>query len=170
MKKIILHQNWKKMCRGKFLLIFIIMLIKLDISIDYTHIQHSNEHSKLNSFFQGHCAIVEDSLQAKAALNSIYQSPDLSVADHLMYAYRYTDQSGTVHSGFSDDHEIKGCRILHTLLEEQDKLHHLLCVTRLKKGFNIGPVRFDLIKTAAQEVLSMPQKPETPQEFYHRLV
>ena len=49
------------------------LLINNIISIDYTHIQHNNEHSKLNSFFQGHCAIVEDNLQAKAALNSIYQ-------------------------------------------------------------------------------------------------
>lgn len=86
-----------------------------------------------------------------------------------MYAYRIKNESGQIQSGFSDDLEIKAGKIILNILEEQDKTNHFLCVTRLKKGSNIGPIRFDLIKQAATEVLSMAEKPETPDDFYLRL-
>ena len=140
-----------------------------NVSIDYSHIQHGSEHSKFKRFFQGHCALVEDRLQAAAAHNSILQNPDLSLSDHQIYAYRIKDESGNIHTGYSDDHEIKAGKILLSILEEQEKSQHFLCVTRLKRGSNIGPVRFELIKQAAQDVLSLPDKPESFEEFYHRL-
>ena len=139
------------------------------LSIHYDYIQHSQEHTKEESYFQGHCAITKDIPQATAAKNCILQNPDLSVCDHLIYAYRIRDQQGTVHSGFSDDREINGGKILLELLKEQKKTEHFLCITRLKKGFNIGKSRFELIKKAASEVLDLPEKPEEVEEFYLRL-
>lgn len=139
------------------------------LSIDYAHIQHGSESSKKHSHFQGHCAHVRDISQATAAMNSLLQSPDLSKSEHLIYAYRIKDESDVIHSGYSDDHEIKASKILHGLLEEMDKTQHFLCVTRIKNGPNIGPDRFDLIKKAANDVLSLPIKPEEPDQFYLRL-
>ena len=139
------------------------------MSIHYDYIQHGSELSESDSFFQGHSAVVNDIPQAIAAKNSIFQNPDLSTCDHMIYAYRIKDEEDKIHSGFSDDHETKGGKILFDLLEEKDKQEHFLCVTRLKKGYNIGPVRFELIKKAAIQVLDMPGKPEVPDEFYLRL-
>ena len=139
------------------------------LSIHYDYIQHGTEHIKSESYFQGHSAVTKDIPQAIAAKNCIFQNPDLSASDHIIYAYRIKDDEGTIHSGFSDDREIQGAKILFNLLEQNNKTEHFLCVTRQKKGHNIGPVRFDFIKKAATEVLSMPDKPETPDEFYLRL-
>ena len=138
------------------------------LSIHYDYIQHGSEFSESDSFFQGHSAVVNDIPQAIAAKNSIFQNPDLSTCDHMIYAYRIKDEENKIHSGFSDDHETKGGKILFDLLEEKDKNEHFLCVTRLKKGYNIGPVRFELIKKAAIQVLDMPSKPEIPDDFYLR--
>ena len=139
------------------------------LSIHYDYIQHSQEHIKAKSYFQAHCAISKDIPQAAAAKNCILQNPDLSVCDHLIYAYRIRDEQGTVHTGFSDDKETNGGKILLELLEERKKTEHFLCITRLKKGFNIGKTRFELIKKAATEVLDLPEKPEEVEEFYLRL-
>ena len=139
------------------------------MSIHYDYIQHGTELSESDSFFQGHSAVANDIPQAIAAKNSIFQNPDLSTCDHMIYAYRIKDGEGKIQSGYSDDHETKGGKILFDLLVEKDKKEHFLCVTRLKKGNNIGPVRFELIKKAATQVLDMPNKPEVPDKFYLRL-
>ena len=139
------------------------------LSIDYNHIQHGPEATKKDSHFQGHTAQVRDTTEAAAAINSILQNPDLSRCNHLIYAYRIKDESGNIHSGFSDDHETKAGKILLDILDQLDKTQVLLCVTTLKNGANIGPICFDLIKEAAGEVLLLPIKPEEPDEFYLRL-
>lgn len=138
-------------------------------SIDYTHIQHGTEDSKDVSYFQGHCALVQNTLQAIAAKNAIMQNPYLSNCDHLIYAYRLKDNLDDIEYGYSDDRETKAGKLLYDILLEQDKTNVFLCVTRLKNGDNIGQDRFNLIKSTAIDVLSLPLKPEVPDQFYLRL-
>ena len=81
------------------------------LSIHYDYIQHSQEHIKSKSYFQAHCAISKDIPQATSAKNCILQNPELSVSDHLIYAYRIRDEQETVHTVFSDDKETNGGKI-----------------------------------------------------------
>lgn len=138
-------------------------------SIDYSHIQHGTQDSKDDSHFQGHCALVENIQQATAAKNAIMQSPNLSSCDHLMYAYRIKDSLDDIEYGYSDDRETKSGKILYDILSQQEKTNVFLCVTRLKNGNNIGQDRFNLIRSTATEALSLPLKPEVPDQFYLRL-
>lgn len=124
------------------------------LSINYEKLSHSEEIVEKNSKFQAHCLNIKTIGHATAAKNAIYQNPDLVNATHMMYAYKKGTVEGLIFSGFSDDNEIQGGSKLMELIETKKLTDIFICVTRIKNGPNIGPVRFTHIETCAKELLA----------------
>lgn len=78
-----------------------------------------------------------------------------------MYAYRIGDSRDSMETGFSDDDEVGGASILMELLEKHKLSNVFICVTRIKSGFNIGPIRFKCIEKCAKELLLKVEPEET---------
>lgn len=122
-------------------------------SINYQKLLHSQEITEKGSIFQGHSLTVQTKNQAAAARNAIYQDASLCRATHIIYAYRIGVNGENVESGFFDDEEVGAGKELMNLLETKNITNRFLCVTRIKNGSNIGPVRFTHIKTCATAML-----------------
>ena len=132
------------------------------LSISFDKIAHSAEITEKRSVFQAHALPVQSLSQAIAAKNSIFQSPNLAQATHIMYAYNVNADGETEESGYSDDDEVGAGTILMDLLKSHKKTNMFICVTRIKKGSNIGEVRFTHIKTCAKELLQSEDIPAEP--------
>ena len=104
------------------------------------------------STFQAHSLHILSVNQATAAKNSIYQNPALSVASHIMYAYKIGKTGDAGESGFSDDGKIEGGKKLMQILNSDNITDTFICVTRIKKGGNIGPNRFKHIEKCARDL------------------
>lgn len=123
------------------------------LSIHYSKLSHTEEHTHKNSTFQGHSLNVHTTNQAIAAKNAILQNPELSTATHIMYAYKFGIDGEATESGYSDDKEIGAGEILMDKIEQSNLTNVFICVTRLKKGSNIGPSRFTYIKRCADNLI-----------------
>ena len=130
------------------------------ISINFDKLEHSKEITEKRSTFQAHSLKVQTLQQASAAKNAIYQNPELATATHIIYAYRIGDSRENMETGFSDDDEVGGGSILMELLEKNKLSNVFICVTRMKRGFNIGPIRFTCIEKCAKEILLKEQSEE----------
>ena len=121
-----------------------------NLVLPYHQMFHSESISQNKSYFQGHIVKVRNLDEATAARNSIFQN--YKNEHHITYAY--TVNAGIDGKkplqGHSDDREISGTKKLNELIVENELLNIFLCVTRVKNGSNIGPVRFDLIDEAAK--------------------
>ena len=131
------------------------------ISINFDKLKHSEKIVEKRSTFQAHSLKVQTLDQAAAARNAIYQNPQLAMATHIMYAYRIGDTRDSMETGFSDDDEVGGGSILMELLEKHKLSNVFICVTRIKKGFNIGSIRFKCIEKCAKELLLKAEPEET---------
>ena len=123
------------------------------LSINFEKLEHSAEIEEKESTFQAHLLPVQSKDEASAALNSIFQHPELSSATHIMYGYKLGKTGINVESGFSDDDEIGGGSLVMSLIEASNCTNVIVCVTRKKKGPNIGQARFTHIKTCTDELL-----------------
>ena len=132
------------------------------LSISFDKLVHSEEVTEKKSVFQAHALPVETISQAIAAKNSIFQSPNLSQATHIIYAYKIGTDGDTVESGYCDDDEVGAGTLLMELLKTQKKTNMFVCVTRMKKGANIGEVRFTHIKNCAKKALESEDLAEEP--------
>ena len=103
------------------------------LSINYEKLVHSQEIEEKESTFQAHLLPVQSKDEAAAALNSIYQHPELSSATHIMYAYKLGNSGNNVESGFSDDDEIGGGSLIMRLIEKEKCTNVIVCVTRKKR-------------------------------------
>ena len=136
------------------------------LSINFEKLLHSDEITEKGSTFQAHSLHILSLNQATAAKNSIYQNPTLSVANHIMYAYKFGNPGDAVESGFNDDSEIEGGKKLMLILESNNITNTFICVTRIKKGGNIGPNRFKHIEKCAKDLLKKAPSDE-PTLFNH---
>lgn len=136
------------------------------LSINFDKLSHSDEITEKASTFQAHSLHILTKNQATAAINSIYQNPTLSVANHIMYAYKIGKPGDAVESGFNDDSEIEGGKKLMQILDSTNTTNTFLCVTRIKKGGNIGPNRFKHIEKCAKDLLKKAPSDE-PTLFNH---
>ena len=132
------------------------------LSIRYDKLEHSETYTHKDSTFQAHALQVKSKEHVAAAINSIYQNPLLATADHIMYAYKFGVAGESVESGFSDDKEIQGGHTLMDILNKKKITNIVICVTRLKKGSNIGKMRFELIQKCVNELLSKNEEKEDP--------
>ena len=71
-----------------------------------------------------------------------------------MYAYRVFEDNKII-SGFSDDREWCGGKVLDKLLEEKNINNAFLAVSRLHRGPNLGQDRFKHIESVARDALSV---------------
>ena len=130
------------------------------LSIKFNKLAHSDEVTEKKSTFQAHALHVETITQAIAAKNSIYQNSELAQATHIIYAYKISIDEETTESGYCDDDEVGGGKILMDLLKNKSNM--FICVTRKKKGPNIGEARFTHIKTCATNLLQREDIPNEP--------
>ena len=68
---------------------------------------HSDTFEHEQSTFQAHAIHVYSTTEAGLALDAIHQKPDIGAVDHMMYVYRFIDESGEIREGYSDDGEGK---------------------------------------------------------------
>ena len=115
----------------------------------------ANKLAHTNSTFQGHSLNVHTTNQAIAARNAILQNPELSAATHIIYVYKFGIDGETTESGYSDDKEVGTGEILMEKIEQSNLTNVFICVTRLKKGNNIGPSRFTYIKRCADKLIEI---------------
>ena len=109
---------------------------------------HSKEISQKDSHFRGHITKVQSLDQATAARNSMFQN--FTNEHHITYAYSIKLDDEEVMTGNFDNKEIGGSKVLKELIDEKHLLNVFLCVTKVKNGPNIGPIRFDLIDEGAK--------------------
>ena len=110
------------------------------------------EHGQ--STFQAHAIHVYSTTEAGLALDAIHQKPDIGAVDHMMYVYRFIDESGEIKEGYSDDGKVRGSMEIRRVLDRTVRRNIFVCVTREHKGANIGQKRFDLIRQAAESAIS----------------
>ena len=137
-------------------------------SLTYKQMCHSRVISKDHSYFQAHSAPIASREHATAARNAILANPERAKSDHVMYAYKYSNEFGT-HTGFSDDSEIAGSRIIDSYLQNEEIDNIFICVTRLKKGQNIGRIRFELIEEVTKEIIKLSKFSDPPSQYYKTL-
>ena len=125
------------------------------IPLEYDELCHSEPIVFHGSIFQGHAMNVQTVEDAVSARNALFQNTAVAAAEHIMYAYRIDTYDGIFEMGNSDDGECKGSDILVRLLERQEKDNVFLAVSRVHHGGNLGQKRFDLIKQAGEEVISL---------------
>ena len=138
------------------------------LSINFDKLKHSNIKVDKRSTFQAHSLKVHSLEQAVAAKNAIYQNPKLADASHIMYAYKIGGTGDAIESGFFDDSEIQGGSKLMELINDENAKDIFICVTRLKRGSNIGPARFTHIVNCAKEVIDHTDRHEDP--TFNRIV
>ena len=67
-------------------------------------------------------------------------------SDHIMYAYKLSDENGQTVSGYYNDKEWKGGSVLPSIIEEKDLCSFILIVVRKYGGINLGKRHFELIR------------------------
>ena len=83
-----------------------------------------------------------------------------------MYAYRIGNESYNL-SNFEDDGELGGGREIMAVVDERQCFNHLVAVTRWYAGHYIGPSRFEHIKKAALDAISLANGNKTENETVH---
>ena len=106
------------------------------------------------SIFQGCIAAVKSQDEILPALYAIKQNPNFATATHIMYAYRYKTNNGTMEH-FDDDGEHGAGRRILKKMQDSDATNSLVCVCRHYGGKHLGPIRFQLIEDRASEVISL---------------
>ena len=122
-------------------------------SINYEKLYHTDKIDEKNSIFQGHSLRVKTHNHAIAARNAILQNPDLAKATHIIYAYKFGDTQEIAQSGYCDGNEVGAAKSLMDLIEENNLTNIFICVTRIKNGFNIGPLRFTHINACGNKLI-----------------
>ena len=102
-------------------------------SINKTQVEENN-----GSHFKGFSFKVTSVWHAAEVLQALYQSQHVDQADHTIYAYFVTDESGKKISGHSDDGEWSASKILMNQLLEKQITNALIAVSRIQEGPNLG--------------------------------
>ena len=80
-----------------------------------------------------------------------------------MYAYRIGNESYNL-SNFEDDGELGGGREIMAVVDERQCFNHLVAVTRWYGGHHMGPSRFEHIKKAAHNAISLAKETKNETE------
>ena len=89
---------------------------------------HSDTFEHEQSAFQAHAIHVYSKTEASLALDAIHQKPNIGAVGHLMYVYRFIDESGEIKEGYSDDGEVRGSMEIRRVLDHTVKgKHFCLC-------------------------------------------
>ena len=125
--------------------------------LSYHSMQQSEIFEYAGSFFQGHMARITSLEEVRRAYCALLQNSQTAGAHHLMYAYRFSQETDsedpTIVNGHSDDGEYGGTQILIRLLDNCKLSDVFVAVSRTHNGPNIGKKRFQLIEDSARDVL-----------------
>ena len=119
-------------------------------SINKTQIEDIN-----GSRFMGFSSKVTSVRHAAEVREALYQSPHVAQADHTIYAYVVTDESGMKITGHSDDGEWSASKILMNQVLEKQITNAFIAVSRIHEGPNLGKMRFNIISRVATEAIEM---------------
>ncbi len=76
-------------------------------------------------------------------------------ASHIMLAYKYKDNNGTVFYGYQDDREWDGSYKIAQVIDKSEKIGVAVFVMRQYGGEHIGKSRFEHITFCAKEALGL---------------
>ena len=139
------------------------------LSVDYYSLKHTEELEYNRSYFQGHKISVNNTDQVVAARNAIFANPRTADADHVIYAYKITNEDDQDQTGYRADREYTAGKIVMNYIEQSELTNIFICVTRKKTGGNIGPAQFTMIKQTAQEALKLPNSVQNVNVLYKDL-
>ena len=131
-----------------------------DINIDVMALATSlkvkrDPHMETNgSTFQGSSVNITCTEEIIPAIHAITKDTRSARGTHNMYAYRIK-HGDNITEHFEDDGEYGAGRRILSLMQDNNMVGTLICVTRWHFGPNIGPKRFELIKKAAESVCKM---------------
>ena len=107
------------------------------------------------SRFKGFSAKVNSVRHTAEVREALFQSQHVAVADHTLYAYIVTDDTGMKITGHSDDGEWSASKILLNKLLENKQENTFLAVSRIHAGPNLGKQRFNIIANVASDALKL---------------
>ena len=122
-----------------------------DINVDTFDVTPITEKG---SFFRGSKITIATTDDIIPGLHAIYRDTRVASATHNIYAYRLATSNGILEH-YEDDGEFGAGHHVLQLLKAQNIENRLVCVSRWYGGTHLGPSRFELIKKAAEQVLSM---------------
>ena len=131
-----------------------------DINLDPTSraaelkVKRAPPKSVRGSTFQGNSVQITSEDDVIPAIQAVMKDTRNARGTHNIYAYRLA-HNGRILEHYDDDSEYGAGRKLLSLLQEKDVTNSLICITRWHVGPNLGPIRFDYIKQAADSVISM---------------
>lgn len=106
------------------------------------------------SRFVGHAAAVASESEVASVLAHLRTRRSLAAATHpAIFAYRFADASGVIHSDFDDDGEAGAAKRLLLMLQQRKVDGVLIVVTRWFGGILLGPDRFKIITEVARDAL-----------------
>lgn len=103
------------------------------------------------STFQGSSVNITSTDEIIPAIHAITKDTRSARGTHNMYAYRIK-HGDNITEHFEDNGEYGAGRRILSLMQDNNMVGTLICVTRWHFGLNIGPKRFELIKKAAESV------------------
>ena len=130
-----------------------------DINIDTTdmatsmRVKRSPPKTYDGSTFQGSRVNVATPDDVIPAIHAIYTDVRSARATHNIYAYRINSGQRIIEH-YEDDGEYGAGRRLLGMLQKNDILNQLICVSRWHAGRNLGPVRFNYIEEAAKDTIN----------------
>jgi len=105
--------------------------------------------------FRGHSVNIATQDDIIPALHAVYADSRVARASHNVYAYRIKTPSGRLIEHYEDDGEWgAGAKVL-MMLQDNQVVNKLVCVTRWDGGTYLGSVRFRQIVDAAQMALNI---------------
>ena len=117
-------------------------------------VKRSDVSTYNESSFQGSQVRIKSFDDITPALHAIYRDPNTARATHNMYAYRVSSGSG-VRGHFCDDGEHGAGKRILALMEQEDIVDTIICVTRWYGGQHLGPARFNYILEAAKRTIDL---------------
>ena len=127
-----------------------VRIINPEENYNVQEVFHTQPVTEEKSKFSGHASTLTVDTPINSVLATLAADPDISTADHTIYAYRYGDVEGCCDDG---EHGA-GLRLLKVLQSKQVK-DTFVAVTRWFGGQHLGPRRFELIETCAQNAVDL---------------
>ena len=125
------------------------------IDTDLPDITVSDDISDADSVFTSYAAEVTDMKSVGTAVNWVLLKPRVSSSTHMIYAYRFTDDSGITTDNFCSDGDYGLGLELLKLMRESDNTNVVCVTTRTCSPdyVHLGRKRFQYVRDTAIEAI-----------------
>lgn len=116
--------------------------------------KHTPACTSGNNHFQGHIVPVGSPDDVIPAIQALCRDQRIAGASHIAYAYQIGNERRFI-SNYEDDGEWGAGKEIMTIVNNNKCFNHLVAVSRWYSGTNLGPDRFRLIRSMAEEAVAL---------------